>query len=99
MPSLILCAEILDYLGDATTAKLVFVVFRAFVGFVHDIALSASVMADEKAVLFLILLSQRPSSWQLIKLITAELGLLAIRIEEMVLGRGGGCVLWRMLRA
>ena len=39
--------EILDYLGDAATTKLVFVVFRAFVGFVHDLALSASVMADE----------------------------------------------------
>ena len=39
--------EILDYLGDAATTKLVFVVFQAFVGFVHDIALSASVMADE----------------------------------------------------
>ena len=47
MPSLILCAEILDYLGDAATTKLVFVVFRAFVGFVHDIALSASVMAEK----------------------------------------------------
>jgi hypothetical protein len=58
----ILCAEILDYLGDAATTKLVFVVFRAFVGFVHDIALSPSVMADEKAVLFLILLSQKPST-------------------------------------
>ena len=34
-------------LGDAATTKLVFVVFRAFVGFVHDIAQSASAMADE----------------------------------------------------
>ena len=63
MPSLILCAEILDYLGDAATTKLVFDVFRAFVRFVHAITLSASVMADEKAVLFLIPLSQKPSTW------------------------------------
>ena len=65
MPSLILCAEILDYLGDAATTKLVLIVFRAFVGFVHDIALSASVMADERPFLFLflILLSQKPSVW------------------------------------
>ena len=77
MPSLILCAEILDYLGDAATTKLVFVVFRAFVGFVHDTALSASVMADEKTVVFLILAVAEALDlgWQPIKRITAELSL------------------------
>ena len=66
----------------------------------HDIALSASVMADGKPSLpDLAVAEALDVGWHLIKLITAELGLLAIRIEEMVLGRGGGCVLWRMLRA
>ena len=59
MPSLILCAEILDYLGDAAITKLVFVVFRAFVGFVHDKAPNASVMTDE-IVLLRTLLGQKP---------------------------------------
>jgi hypothetical protein len=73
LPSLILCVEILDYLGDAATTKLVFVVFRAFVGFVHDIALSASVMADGKPSLPDPAVAEALDvGWHLIKLITAR---------------------------